>query len=62
MRFLAIFLSLVHQIDFVLHIMIEINGVHELAIVSLMLDHSKITKVTFLNDPNSQKQGFWPFS
>ncbi len=42
MRFLAIFLSLVYWIDLILHILIELNGVHELDIISPMLDHSKI--------------------
>ena len=105
-----------HRIDSILHILIELNGAHELAMISLMLDHSKFTKMpfwmiqiaknevfghflelgasdrlqiayydytkwswqvgchiahagsfknhknAFLNDPNSQKWGFWPFS
>ena len=55
MRFLAIYLSLVHRIDLILHILIKLNGAHELAIVLPMLDHSKVTKNAFLNDPNSQK-------
>ena len=44
---LAIFFSLVHRIDLILHILIELNGVHNLAIISAMLDHSKITKMHF---------------
>ena len=43
----AIFLSLVHLIDLISHISIELDGVHELAMVSSMLDHSKITKMPF---------------
>ena len=38
------------------------NGLNDLAKVLLMLDHSKITKFSFLKDPNSQKQGVGPFS
>ena len=105
-----------HRINSILHILIELNGAHELAMISLMLDHSKFTKMpfwmiqiaknevfgyflelgasdrlqiayddytkwswqvgchiahagsfknhknAFLNDPNSQKWGFRPFS
>ena len=47
MRFLAIFMSLMHWIDLILHILIELNGAHDLAIVSPMLDGSKITKMPF---------------
>ena len=47
MRFLAIFMSLVHRVDLMLHILIELSGVHDFAIVSPMLDHSNITKMPF---------------
>ena len=47
MSFLAIFMSFVHRIDLILHILIELNGAHDLAMVSPMLDHSKITKMPF---------------
>ena len=43
-QFLAIFSSLVHRIDFILHISIVLSGVYYLAI---MLDHSKVTKLHF---------------
>ena len=36
-----------HRIDSILHILIELNGAHELAMISLMLDHSKFTKMPF---------------
>ena len=36
-----------HQIDSILHILIELNGVHDFAIIQLMLDHSKIRKMPF---------------
>ena len=116
MRFLAIFLSFVHRIDLKLHIFILLNDVDSWAVISLVLDHSKIWKMpfwmiqiaknevfdhflelgaldrlqiayydytkwswqvgyhiahagsfkihknAFLNDPNSQKWGFWLFS
>ena len=35
------------SVDLILHILIELNGVHELAIISPMVDHSKITKMPF---------------
>ena len=35
--FLAIFLSFVHWIDFILHILIVLNGLYDLVMVSLML-------------------------
>ena len=47
MRFLVIFLSLVHWIYLILHILIELNGLHALASVSVMLGHSKTTKMPF---------------
>ena len=52
---LAIFLSLVYWIDFLLHILIELNDAHDRTIVYPELDHSKFTKLPLLNDPNSQK-------
>ena len=48
MGFLAIFSSLVHWFDLILHILIGLNGVHELAIVSPMVDHSKSQLVSLL--------------
>ena len=47
MRFLATFLSLVHWFDSILYIMIKLNGLHDLAILSIVLDHSKIGKMSF---------------
>ena len=47
MRFLAIFLSFVHRIDLKLHIFILLNDVDSWAVISLVLDHSKITKIPF---------------
>ena len=47
MRFLAIFLGLVHRIDLKLHILIELHGVHHVAIISAMLDHLEITELPF---------------
>ena len=47
MRFLAIFLSLIHWFDLILHILIELNGLLEVAIVGTMLDHSTISKIPF---------------
>ena len=45
--FLAIFLTSVHRIDLILHIMIELNGQYHLAIVSVIMEHSKIRKMPF---------------
>ena len=47
MRFLAIFLSVDHQLELYLHIVVELNAVHNLPIVQLMLDHSKIREMPF---------------
>ena len=61
-RFLAIFLSLVGCIDFILHIVIVLN-VFQLSAASPSHEGSyKKYKNAFLNDPKSQKGGFWPFS
>ncbi len=46
-EFFGQFLSLVHRIDLILHMLIELNGVHELDIVSPMQDRSKIRKMPF---------------
>ena len=57
-----------HFLDFGAWVRLDIayfgrdNGLNDLATVSLMLDHSKITKFSFLKDLNSQKQGVGPFS
>ena len=45
--FLAFFLSLVHQIDFKSHIVIELSDLKDLAGITLMLNHSKVTKLSF---------------
>jgi len=47
MRFLAIFLSFVHLIDLKWHIFILLNDVDSWDVISLVLDHSKITKMLF---------------
>ena len=49
---LAIFLSLVHHIGLILHISIELNGLHALASVSLMLDVSKTIESLSLDVKN----------
>ena len=36
-----------HRIDFKLHILIVLNDLDKLALISLMSDHSKITKMPF---------------
>ena len=46
-RVLAIFWSLVCWIDLILHIVIVLNVPNNLAMISAMLDHSKVTKMHF---------------
>ena len=61
-RFMAIIWSLVCYIDLILHILIELD-VFQLSAMLPGHDGSfKDHKNAFLNDPNSQKRGFWPFS
>ena len=47
MRILTIFLTLVHRINLILRILIQLNGEQDLTMVSLMLNHSKCTKMPF---------------
>ena len=61
-RFLAIFLSLVCWIDLILHIVTVLNVFQYLATFSGHGGSFKNHKNTFLNDPKTQKRGFWPFS
>ena len=44
-KFLTIFMILVHQNKFKLHILIILNDVDKWAVITPMLDHSKITKM-----------------
>ena len=55
MRFLAIFLSFVPWIDLKMHTLVLLNDLDTWAVMSLMLDHSEITKMPFWDDPKSQK-------
>ena len=61
-RFLAIFVSLVCWIDLMLHIVIVLNVFQPSAMLSGHVESFKDHKNVFLNDPKSQKRGFWPFS
>ena len=45
--FLAIFMILVHRINFKLHVLIILNNVDKWAVITPMQDHSKITKMSF---------------
>ena len=45
MRLSAVFSRLVHGMDMMLHILLELNDLNDLAIVSRMLDHEKIRKL-----------------
>ena len=44
---MAIFMILVHRINFKLHILIILNNVDKWAVITPMQDHSKITKMSF---------------
>ena len=48
MRFSAIFLSFIHQIDLKLHIFILLNDLYSWAVISPVLDHSKIINLLFV--------------
>ena len=61
-RFLAIFWSLVCWVDLILHIVIVLNVFQLLARLPGHKESFKSHKNAFLNDPMSQKRGFWPFS
>ena len=62
MMFLAIFLSLVCWIDLILHIAIVLNVYQLLAMLPGQAGSFRNQKNAFMNDPKSQKGGFWPFS
>ena len=62
MRFWAIFLTLVCPIDLILQILIELNVLQHSAWLPGHKGSFKNLKNGFLNDPNSQKWCFWPFS
>ena len=62
MRFLAIFLSLVFWIDLILHIVLVLNVYQRSAMLPGLEGSFKDHKNAFLNDPKSQKRGFWSFS
>ena len=61
MRLLAIFLSLMHRIDFKLHILIILNDLDRWAVISPMLDHAKITKMPFWMIQNAKNEVFGHF-
>ena len=61
MRFLAIFLSWVHRIDFKLHIMNILNDLDKWAVISPILDHSKITKMPFSMIQTAKNEVFGHF-
>ena len=61
-RFLVIFCSLICWMDLTLHNVIVLNVFQH---STTLPDHEgsfKCHKNAFLNDPKSQKRGFWPFS
>ena len=61
-RSLAIFLSLFCWVDFILHIVIVLNVFQLSATLPGHEGSFKDHKNAFLNDPKSQKRGFWLFS
>ena len=61
-RFLVIFCSLVCWVDLILHIVIVLNVFQLSATLPGHVGSFKGHKNAFLNDPKSQKRGFWPFS
>ena len=60
-QLLAIFSSLVHPVSSILHILIKLNGLNNLATISLMLDHSKIRKMHFWMIQSAKKEFFGHF-
>ena len=60
-RFLAIFLSLVHRITLILHILTILNDVNNLGMIWLMMDHSKIRKMHFWMIQRAKKEVFGHF-
>ena len=60
-QLLAIFLSLVHRINLILHILTILNGVNNLVMIWLMMDHSKIRKMHFWMIQRAKKEVFGHF-
>ena len=54
-------LGLVTRMDFILHIFIILNGLNNLAMIWLMLDHSKIRKMHFWMIQRAKKEVFGHF-
>ena len=59
---MAIFWSLVSWIDLILHIVIVLNVYQFSAMLPGQAGSFRNQKNAFMNDPKSQKGGFWPFS
>ena len=59
----AVFSSLVRHINLILHILIILNGLNNLAVIRLMLDHSKVRKCIFEWSKRQKiaKLTFWRF-
>ena len=60
--FLAIFLSLVCWIDLISQIVVVLDILQHLSTLPCHEGSFKDHKNAFMNDPKSQKGGFWPFS
>ena len=58
---LAIFSSLVLLVNLILHILKKLNGVNNLAMISLILDHSKSAKLHFWMIQRAKKEVFGHF-
>ena len=61
-RFLAVFLSLVCWSDLIWHIVIALYVFQLWAALPGHMGSFKDHKNAFLDDPKSQKRGFWPFT
>ena len=56
------FSSLINWMDFILHILIPLSSLNDLATLPGHGGSFKNQENAVLNDPKSQKRGFWPFS
>ena len=60
-KFWVNFLGLVSRMDFILHILILLNCLNDLAIISLILDHSKVVEMHFWMIQSAKKEVFGGF-
>ena len=60
-QFWVNFSGLVSWMDFILHILILLNCLNDLAIISLILDHSKVVEMHFWKIQSAKKEVFGGF-